>query len=67
MLFDSSILFEYEEEAFKRKLWYDNSQNNADNRYEMWLDYQLEIKSMSGDTRTNIEVIDVEEEEDYGF
>jgi DNA polymerase elongation subunit (family B) len=71
ILFDSSILFEYEEEAFKRKLWYDNSQNNADNRYEMWLDYQLEAKSMSGETiniiETNDESIDIEEEEDYGF
>jgi DNA polymerase elongation subunit (family B) len=52
VLFDSSIIFEYEDEAKQRNIWYDSIESGADNRYDMWLDYQAEMKAMSGDTLT---------------
>jgi hypothetical protein len=33
-------------------LWYSSIENGADNTYDMWLDYKLEVESMSGDTIT---------------
>lgn len=50
VLFDSSILFEYEDDANERALWYSQVESGADNMYEMWLDYKAEMKAMSGDT-----------------
>jgi hypothetical protein len=52
VLFDSSILFEYEDDANERALWYSQVESGADNMYEMWLDYKAEIKAMSGDSIT---------------
>jgi hypothetical protein len=52
VLFDSSILFEYEGDANERALWYSQVESGADNMYEMWLDYKAEMKAMSGDSTT---------------
>jgi hypothetical protein len=52
ILFDSSIIFEYEDDAKQRAIWYSSVENGADNRYEMWLDYKAEMEAMSGDTLT---------------
>jgi hypothetical protein len=50
VLFDSSIMFQYENESIERSLWYSQVEQVSDNMYEMWLDYKAEIRAMSGDT-----------------
>jgi len=52
ILFDSSIIFEYEDDAKERNIWYNSVESGADNMYDMWLDYKAEMKEMSGDTIT---------------
>lgn len=51
-LFPSVTLFDYEDDANERALWYSSIENGADNTYDMWLDYKLEVEGMSGDTIT---------------
>jgi DNA polymerase elongation subunit (family B) len=50
VLFDLSTLFKYEDEAIERSLWYSSVEHGGDNMYDMWLDYKVEMKAMSGDT-----------------
>jgi hypothetical protein len=49
-LHPSITLFDYEDEANERALWYTSVENGADNTYDMWLDYKAEVEGMSGDT-----------------
>jgi len=49
-LYKSTVLFDYEEDAKERALWYSSVENGADNMYEMWLDYKAEMVAMSGET-----------------
>ena len=51
-LYPSITLFDYEDEANERALWYTSVENGADNTYDMWLDYKAEVEGMSGDTLT---------------
>ena len=51
-LYPSINLFDYEDEANERALWYTSVENGADNTYDMWLDYKAEVEGMSGDTLT---------------
>jgi len=54
-LYPSITLFDYEDEANERALWYSSVENGADNTYDMWLDYKAEVEGMSGDTITYLE------------
>jgi hypothetical protein len=49
-LFKSIVLFDYEDDANQRALWYDSVERGADNMFEMWLDYKAEMEAMSGET-----------------
>jgi DNA polymerase elongation subunit (family B) len=49
-LFKSTVLFDYEDDAKERALWYSSVEHGADNMYEMWLDYKAEMEAMSGET-----------------
>ena len=49
-LFKSAALFDYEDDAKERALWYSSVEHGADNMYEMWLDYKAEMEAMSGET-----------------
>jgi hypothetical protein len=51
-LYPSITIFDYEDDANERALWYTSVDNGADNTYDMWLDYKAEIEGMSGDTIT---------------
>ena len=51
-LYSSITIFDYEDEANERALWYTSVENSADNTYDMWLDYKAEVEGMSGDTLT---------------
>ena len=51
-LYPSVTLFDYEDNANERALWYNSLENGADNTYDMWLDYKAEVEGMSGDTIT---------------
>jgi DNA polymerase elongation subunit (family B) len=51
-LYPSTLLFEYEDDANERNIWYSSVENGADNMYDMWLDYKAEVDAMSGDTIT---------------
>jgi len=50
VLFPGNYLFEFQEDAKERAIFYSSVENGADNMYEMWLDYKAEIRTMSGDT-----------------
>ena len=54
ILFDSSIIFKYEDDANERDYWYLSMDKLPDNKYELWLDYRAELKAMSGETKTTI-------------
>jgi DNA polymerase elongation subunit (family B) len=54
ILFDSSIIFKYEDDANERDYWYLSMDKLPDNKYELWLDYRAELKAMSGETKTKI-------------
>ena len=49
-LYKSTVLFDYEDDANERALWYNSVENGADNMYEMWLDYKAEMNAISGET-----------------
>lgn len=49
-LYNSTVLFDYEDDANERALWYNSVEHGADNMYDMWLDYKAEMEAMSGET-----------------
>ena len=53
-LYPSDILFDYEDEANQRTLWYSSLADGVDGTYDMWLDYKAEIGGMSGGSESFI-------------